>query len=110
MIRDHAAERREQEQRLATIAGALEGIPGVEPELLDDRRAPRPYPTLVVRIDETVVEQSVEQIVNTLADGDPPVCVSQNFLHERAIGIGATTLRPGEEAVIAERLRGLLVG
>ncbi|HYI15413.1 MAG TPA: hypothetical protein VEX37_08480, partial [Thermomicrobiales bacterium] len=109
LTRDHAAERREQEERLATIVGALEDIPGVEPELLDDRRAPRPYPTLVVRIDETIAEQSVEQIVNALADGDPPVCVSQNFLHERALGISATTLRPGEEATIAERLRGLLV-
>ena len=110
LTRDHAAERREQEARLSTIVAALEGIPGVEPELLDDRRAPRPYPTLIVRIYETIVEQSVEQIVNALADGDQPICVSQNFLHEDALGISPTTLRPGEEAVIAERLRGLLMG
>ena len=110
LTRDHTAERREQEGQLATIVGALEGIPGVEPELLDDRRAPRPYPTLIIRIDETIVEQSVEEIVNALADGKPPICVSQNFLHERSLGIVATTLQPGDEKTIAERLRGLLLG
>jgi L-seryl-tRNA(Ser) seleniumtransferase len=108
LARDHAAERREQEERLAMIIAALEGIPGVEPVLLEDRHAPRPYPTLVVRIDETVVEQTVEALVNELADGSPPICVSQNFLHERALGIVATTLKPGEEETIAERLRQVL--
>jgi L-seryl-tRNA(Ser) seleniumtransferase len=108
LTRDHAAERQEQEQRLATIAAALEDIPGVEPDMLGNPRAPRSTPMLVVRIDETVVEQSVEQIVNSLAEGDPPVCVSQNFLHEDALGIVATTLRPGEEVTMVERLRAVL--
>ncbi|HEX5164177.1 MAG TPA: aminotransferase class V-fold PLP-dependent enzyme [Thermomicrobiales bacterium] len=110
LVRDHLAERREQEERLAAIIAGLDGIPGVESELLDDSRAPRPYPTLVIRIDETIVEQPVETIVNALADGDPPICVSQNFLHERALGIVATTLKPGDEATIAGRLREVLRG
>lgn len=110
LTRDHAAERREQEQRLSTIVASLAGIPGVVPELLKDRLVPRQYPTLVIRIDETIVEQSVEQIVNALADGDPPICVSQNFLHERTLGIVATTLKPGDEETIATRMRGLLLG
>lgn len=110
LARDHAAERRDQEQRLSTIVESLAGIPGVDAALLDDRHAPRPYPTLIVRIDETRVEQTVEQIVNDLADGEPPVCVSQNFLHERSLGIVATTLKPGDEEVIANRLQQVLRG
>jgi len=110
LSRDHAAERNEQEARLSTIVRALGDIPGVMPELLEDRHAPRPYPTLVVRIDERIVERTVEELVNALGDGDPPICVSQNFLHERALGIVATTLRPGDEAIIAARMRQLLRG
>ena len=110
LTRDHAAERREQEERLSTIVAALDDIPGVTPELLDDRRAPRPYPTLTVRIDEAVVERSVEDLINALANGDPPICVSQNFLHDRAIGIVATTLKPGDEDVIARYVRHVLLG
>lgn len=108
LARDHAAERRAQEEQLTAIDRTLRDIPGIEPELLDNGRAPRPYPTLLIRIDETVVEHSVEQIVNELADGDPSVCVSQNFMHERAIGIVATALKPGDEATIASRLRQVL--
>ncbi|MCA1668648.1 MAG: hypothetical protein LC793_14870, partial [Thermomicrobia bacterium] len=65
-------------------------------------------PTGVIRIDETIVEKSVAAIVNELIEGDPPVAVTQNFLHERGIGIVTALLKPGEEEIVAARLRAVL--
>ncbi len=56
-----------------------------------------------------MVDQTVETIINALIAGDPPIAVSQNFLHERAIGLVATVLQPGEELAVATRLRDMLV-
>ncbi|HET9016645.1 MAG TPA: aminotransferase class V-fold PLP-dependent enzyme [Thermomicrobiaceae bacterium] len=110
LARDHEAERRDQAARLATVVAALAGLPGVHAAELADEDAPRPYPTVVVRIDAAVVGRTAADVVNALAEGDPPVAVSQNFLRESAVGVVATALLPGEEAVVAERLREALTG
>jgi D-glucosaminate-6-phosphate ammonia-lyase len=108
LARDHAAERVEQERRLATILEAVTGMPGVHADQLDERHAPRAYPTGVIRIDERIVEQPVTAIINALIEGDPPVAVSQNLLHEKALCIVTALLKPGEEVIVAERLRAVL--
>ncbi len=109
VARDHQAERRVEEGRLATILAALAGLPGIRAKYLTDGQSPRPYATAVVWIDERVVDQTVETIINALIEGDPPIAVSQNFLHERGIGLVASSLQPGEEFTIATRLREILV-
>jgi D-glucosaminate-6-phosphate ammonia-lyase len=108
LARDHAAERVEQEHRLTTILAAVDGLRGVRVERLGEQDAPRAYPTGVIRIDEVIVEKSVAAIVNELIEGDPPVAVTQNFLHERGIGIVTALLKPGEEEIVARRLRAVL--
>jgi D-glucosaminate-6-phosphate ammonia-lyase len=108
LARDHAAERVEQERRLTTILAAVDGLRGVRVERLGEQDAPRAYPTGVIRIDEVIVEKSVAAIVNELIEGDPPVAVTQNFLHERGIGIVTALLKPGEEEIVARRLRAVL--
>ncbi|MDQ2786473.1 MAG: aminotransferase class V-fold PLP-dependent enzyme [Chloroflexota bacterium] len=108
LARDHAAERIEQERRLATILAAVDGLRGIRVEQMGERDAPRAYPTGVIRIDEGIVEKSVAAIIVELIEGDPPVAVTQNFLHERAIGIVTALLKPGEEMIVAERLRAVL--
>ncbi len=75
---------------------------------IGERNAPRAYPTGVIRIDEKIVEQPVAAIVNALIDGDPPIAVSQNLLHEKALCIVTALLKPGEEQIVAERLRAVL--
>lgn len=108
--RDHEAERRAQHERLAAIADALGGIPGARTQLppLPDTGG---YPALLVYLDETRLERSVESVILALIDGgDPPVAVSQNWLDQRALGIIASTLKPEEDAHVARRLRETLLG
>lgn len=108
LARDQNAERLAQKRRLDMILQALTGLPGIRAAHLADDQAPRPYPTVLVRIDEQVVGRTVEALVNELIEGDPPIAVSQNFLHERAIGVVASTLQPGDETVVATRLHAVL--
>ncbi len=108
LARDHAAEREAQRRQLETIIVALADVRGVEAAHMNERTFPRPYPTACVRIDEMIIGRSVEAIINALIDGEPAIAVSQNFLHERAIGLVASVLRPGEEVTVAERLRTVL--
>ena len=108
LARDHAAERAAQERRLATIVAAVDGLRGVRVEQIGERDAPRAYPTGVIHIDEKIVEKTVAAIVVELIEGDPPIAVTQNFLHEKAIGIVTALLKPGEAEIVAERLRAVL--
>lgn len=108
LARDHAAERRLQERQLETIVEALGGLRGIRARHLAAEQAPRPSPTAVVAVDEGVVGRTVESIINELLDGDRRIAVSQNFLHDRAIGVVASALSPGEEVVVAARLRDAL--
>jgi L-seryl-tRNA(Ser) seleniumtransferase len=105
LVRDHAAERAAQQRQLETILAALADVPGVRTEVLTNRSSP----AAVIRLDETVVGQTVEAIINALIDGEPAVAVGQNYLHERGIGLAATVLQPGEEQIVAERLRAVLM-
>jgi len=108
LARDHESERRDQRARLSTVADALAGIRGVRSELpqLDEGGG---YPALRVYLDETLIERSVESIIIELVEsGDPRVAVSQSWLDRRAIGIVASTLKPGEEAAVVQRLRATL--
>jgi hypothetical protein len=68
----------------------------------------RASPSAVVRLDEAVIGQSVEAVINALIDGEPAIAVGQNYLHERGIGLAATVLQPGEEQIVAERMRAVL--
>ncbi|HUY99992.1 MAG TPA: aminotransferase class V-fold PLP-dependent enzyme [Thermomicrobiaceae bacterium] len=111
LARDHEAEQRGESERLATVAAALDELPGVAVALAaDDNGTPRGYPLLRVRIDATVVGRSAAEVVNALAEGDPPVAVNQSNLRQGVIGVVATALRPGEEGIVAERLRAVLTG
>ena len=107
---DHTAALAAQRAQLQTIVDAVADLKGVRAELLGEAGPARRYPVAVVHIDEAALGRSVESLVNALLEGDPPIGVSQQYLYRRAIGLTASAMRPGEESVVAARLRGLLRG
>ncbi|HET7036964.1 MAG TPA: aminotransferase class V-fold PLP-dependent enzyme [Thermomicrobiaceae bacterium] len=108
LARDHAAERRAQLAQLAAVQAALEGLAGVACQI-DDRPA-RPYPALVVQLDPALTGRTAAAVINELAEGDPPVALAQGYLDQGALSVIAAALRPGEDALLAERLRAVLGG
>lgn len=105
--RDHAAERERWVAMLEEIAAALTDVPGVTVDL-GGRKTGSSVPIAVISIDESIIEQSVESIINALIEGEPGIGVSQGYIDKRAIGINPMVLQPGEAAIVGQRLREVL--
>jgi L-seryl-tRNA(Ser) seleniumtransferase len=105
VARDHAAEASAWEAQLHRLASALEGLSGLRCRLLDPSETPRPYPYLTISFDQRAAGRSAWDLINALQEGEPPICVAQSFADEGLITVIPTQLAPGDELVIAGRVR-----
>jgi L-seryl-tRNA(Ser) seleniumtransferase len=108
--KDHAAERREFTAMLNRTAERLKGLPGVTTEFipnLDFSHSPR----LSVQWDEAKRGVTLDQMVKRLRDGKPSVEASDMTKFKpswKGWGIFANNMQPGEEIIIADRVRQIL--
>jgi len=108
--RDHAAERRASEAVLARVAERFRGLPTVTTEMipnLDYSHSPR----LSVQWDESRLGLTVAEMVAKLREGTPAIVAADMTKFRPAwkgLGIFASQLRPGEERIVADRVRALL--
>lgn len=108
--RDHAAERREWTAMLNRVADRLQGVPTIHTEFipnLDFSHSPR----LSVQWDESRLGLTVEQMVQRLREGEP--CIEASDMTKfrpswKGLGIFPYNLMPGEEVVVANRIRQIL--
>ena len=68
-------------------------------------RRPGTIPRAYVEWDVGIVRVTVQEIVDSLLDGDPPIVVGAA---DDALVLNPQTLDPGEEEIIADRLHQLL--
>lgn len=106
--RDHAAERQRWLGLLNELADHIDALPGVQVVLQGADDLTGTAPKLVIGFDETIVERSVEEVINGLIDGEPSISVNQGYIDQRAIGINPIVLQPGEPEIIGRRLREIL--
>jgi uncharacterized pyridoxal phosphate-dependent enzyme len=110
MKRDHASERRAWEAVLARIAERLRGLPAVTTEMipnLDYSHSPR----LSVQWDESRLGLTLAEMVAKLREGSPAIVAADMTKFQPAwkgLGIFPCQLRPGEERIVADRVRALL--
>jgi L-seryl-tRNA(Ser) seleniumtransferase len=97
---DHRRRFAAQEQRLATIAGALAGLPGVATERLWPRQGP--WMQLKITVDASRAGTTAAAVQQTLRDGDPSVRVR---LEDGDLLVYAHGLNDGEDEVVADSLR-----
>ena len=108
--KDHAAERREWTAMLERIATRLRGIPSVKSEFipnLDYSHSPR----LSVQWDEAKLGITLDQMVKRLRSGEPAIEASDMTKFRPAwkgLGIFPYNLKPGEEIIIADRVKQIL--
>jgi L-seryl-tRNA(Ser) seleniumtransferase len=103
MTMDHEKRLADQERVLKTIAGKIEGLPGVTLEHV--RRhgaAPR---VLQVNIDPATARRNAADVEAGLRQGSPAVYVGSG---PNRIDIGPATLVAGDEEIVAQRLHDLL--
>jgi L-seryl-tRNA(Ser) seleniumtransferase len=110
--RDHQAERKEHHAMLERVARRLEGLPTVMTEYAtndDYSHSPR----LTVQWDEKALGLSLQQVMKELEEGEPGIIATDMTEYRPAwkgVGIFPYNLRPGEELIVADRLREILGG
>ncbi|MCY4627070.1 MAG: selenocysteine synthase, partial [Acidobacteria bacterium] len=101
---DHEAERQELDARAELVMGVLGGVAGLSCEIHVPEIANH-VPHVVVHWNEGDLGVTSEDAVARLLEGDPPVAVSR--AGEGQLRISMWMLRPGQDAVVAERVRAL---
>jgi L-seryl-tRNA(Ser) seleniumtransferase len=105
---DHKAELREWERRLGVIEKALEGIPTLRCERIVPPIANH-VPHLIITWDEKRVRMTKERLTKALAAGDPPILIGRvTGTGDRGVLISVFVLQPGEDQIVARRLRDIL--
>jgi len=108
--KDHAAERREWTAMLNRTAERLKSVPGVTTEFipnLDFSHSPR----LSVQWDEGKRGVTLDQMVKLLREGRPSIEASDMTKFRpswKGLGIFANNMQPGEEIIVAERVKQIL--
>lgn len=103
--KDHAAERREFDSRAEMIRTSAMSVPGVEAEIFVPEVANH-VPHVRITWDPARVQIDPEEVIRRLRDGQPSIRVRPG----REIIVGVWMMRPGEDQIVARRLREALEG
>jgi L-seryl-tRNA(Ser) seleniumtransferase len=89
-----------QERRIKTIVQGIAGVPHVKPERLWERQGA--WMRLRLTLDEAALGRTAASVQQALQEGDPSITVRAE---ENKIYVAVHTLREGEDAIVAQRLR-----
>lgn len=105
VAQDHAAVERRWEEQVAYVNQALAGLPGVR-VVRDEVLYSEGIPVAKIVVDQQVLGQSAADVARALAVGNPGIRVTQlkNWL-----SVNPQFLEPGDEEIIARRLKEALV-
>jgi L-seryl-tRNA(Ser) seleniumtransferase len=101
--RDHARERREYDRRAEAIRAAAVAVPGVKAEVFVPEIANNvPH----IRVSwEGADDAAASAVVKAMKDGEPSIGIRSEA---SALVLGVWMMKPGEEKVVARRLREVL--
>jgi L-seryl-tRNA(Ser) seleniumtransferase len=102
--KDHAAEGREFERRAQEIKKSAEAVPGVKAEIFVPEVANH-VPHVRVSWDQNGSGLTPAAVVRTLQDGEPSIVIRSEG---EVLVIGVWMMQPGEERIVARRLRQVL--
>ena len=108
MKRDHAADWKEWERRVALIGDAAKSIPSVKAEQYVPAIANH-VPHLRLTWDPAKVKLSYKDVAVKLREGDPSIEVVPGS-NKDSLEVGVWMLQPGEDKIVARRLREVLKG
>jgi L-seryl-tRNA(Ser) seleniumtransferase len=103
--KDHAAEWREWEKRIKTVADTVASIPSVTTERYVGEIA-NAVPTLRISWDSSVLKITPAEVVKLLREGEPSIELVPGS--RRNISVSVWMMQPGEAQIVARRLRQVL--
>ena len=101
--KDHDQEKREFERRADTIAKSVAGLPGVKAEIYVPEVANH-VPHVRISLDPST-RVTAADAVKALRDGEPSIATRAEG---GALAVGVWMMRPGEDKIVARRLRQVL--
>jgi L-seryl-tRNA(Ser) seleniumtransferase len=104
LAKDHVAEQREFEARAEAIRGGVAAVPGIKTEILVPEVANH-VPHVRISWDAAAKGITPADAVNRLRTGEPSIGARSEG---DALVIGVWMMRPGEEKIVARRLREVL--
>jgi uncharacterized pyridoxal phosphate-dependent enzyme len=104
VAKDHAKEWREFERRAESIRNSVRAVPGVTAEIFVPEVANH-VPHVRVSWDRNAVDLTAAGVVATLQAGEPSIVIRSEG---EALVIGVWMLQPGEDRIVAARLRQVL--
>ena len=108
---NHEERLADYEQRSRTLANLLAGIPGVEATVIDNVVGNQPFGGSV-KMDSAVTGMTLQDVVDRLEAGDPPIWARVNPSYvpggTDAMTLSMFGLNEGEEVLVGERIRALL--
>ena len=104
--RDHAKEWAEWERRVQVISDSITAIPGVKAEMYLPEIFNR-WPHIRVTWDEAASGIKRADVVKKMRAGEPSILV---WTTQDSLDLGVITLKPGEDRIVARRLRQELQG
>lgn len=106
--KDHAAEMREWERRIAVIEKRLKDIPTVQSERIVPAIANH-VPHVIFTWDEKKLNVTPTQVAKELMAGDPPIQIGRmSGTGDKGILISVFVLQNGDEEIVANRLHAIL--
>jgi len=107
--RDHAADQNRWREQCNTIATAIMDIRGVKTAVLQDDWT-HPVPELCIHLTSDWAGPSPDEIVNTMAKGDPPIIIGERERLEEQLFVNPHGLMEGEAELVGQRLRIVMTG
>src|SRR5438876_1068168 len=104
LAKDHAQERREFEKRAETIRSQAAALDGVRAEVFVPEVANH-VPHVRITWDASARRLTAPEVVKALRDGEPSIGTRSE---SDALVVGVWMMRPGEEKIVARRLRDVL--
>jgi L-seryl-tRNA(Ser) seleniumtransferase len=105
--KDHAAEWREWERRVKTVADTISALPSVKTETFVPEIA-NAVPHLRITWDEAALKISPAEAIKRLREGEPAIELRPGS--KGCIEVAVWMLQPGEAQIVARRIRQVLKG
>jgi len=106
--RDFAAELAAWRADVDCIVEAVRGLPGMDARVTFPQPGGKPVPYAVLTVDAQQAGLSANDLVIALEEGDPPICVFETMARSGTVVFKPEALEPGDAALIARRLTGIL--
>ncbi len=90
--------------QMQALSDALVGVAHASVQVVRERRGAT-VPLVHLALDEAAAGMSALDLVRRLQDGEPSVHANPSRTHERLVLFSPVALRPGDERVIAQRVR-----